>query len=89
MENSPRDPKFQLMHPFDAFEDSDFLAAVRTEAVKLRRLVAKTLQQKYNKYSKQEETRRNALTKGEEDLPPGRDWVRCFALTKILENEKI
>jgi aprataxin len=75
----PRAEKYQLMHPFDAFEDADFLATVRVEAAKLKSLVGKELRRKYGKFSKQEEAR-EAVLNGDieladgEALPSGRDW---------------
>ncbi|KAI9745672.1 MAG: aprataxin-like protein [Claussenomyces sp. TS43310] len=74
----PRGPQ-SLVHPFEAFEDAEFLAGVREEAGKLRSMVAKELRRKYSKYSKQEQARERALNGEDEvpdggDLPAGRDW---------------
>ena len=75
----PRSKKYQLMHPFDAFEDSHFLAACTEEAGKLKIIVAKELQRRYGKFSKQDEPR-EAVLNGEVDLedgeplPVGRNW---------------
>lgn len=77
----PRTKKFQLVHPFDAFEDASFLSACRIEAEKLRSIVAKELRRKYARFSKQEEAR-EAVLNGDieladgEPLPPGRDWEK-------------
>lgn len=67
------------MHPFDAFEDPEFLETVRVEAAKLRTLVSKELRRKYARYSQQDSAREAVfnggieLTEGEL-LPVGRDW---------------
>jgi aprataxin len=77
----PRDPKFNLKHPFDAFEDARFLEIVRVEVKKLKTLVAKELRRKYGPFSKQDE-QREAILNGDieipdgEELPEGRDWER-------------
>jgi aprataxin len=74
----PRSDKHTLLHPFDAFEDAEFLAAVRGEAKKLKTLVAKELRRKYGPFSKQDEPR-EAVLNGEIDadmLPEGRDWEK-------------
>ncbi|KAI1503553.1 HIT domain-containing protein [Biscogniauxia marginata] len=67
-------------HPFDAFEDAEFLASVQAETMKLRRLVAKELQRRYGKFSKQDRLR-EAVLNGEVEwdapqLPRGRDWEK-------------
>ncbi|KAE8447281.1 hypothetical protein EG329_010975 [Mollisiaceae sp. DMI_Dod_QoI] len=67
------------MHPFGAFEDAEFLAAVREQVKKLRHIVAKELQRKYGPFSKQD-IPREAVLNGEAELadngelPLGRDW---------------
>ena len=77
----PRSTKHSLQHPFDAFEDANFLANVQTEASRLRKLVAKELRRKYGKFSAQDEPR-EAILNGDvvledgEDLPVGRDWEK-------------
>lgn len=77
----PRSPRMSLLHPFNAFEDADFLAATQVEANKLRALVARELRRRYGKFSKQDQVREQALN-GEievpesEDLPAGRDWEK-------------
>ncbi|XXH00097.1 hypothetical protein Hte_006439 [Hypoxylon texense] len=78
----PRSPARSRQHPFDAFEDPAFLAAVRAEAAKLRRLVAKELRRRYGRHSAQERAREAVLdgeaelAEGEKTLPRGRDWER-------------
>lgn len=77
----PRSEKHSLQHPFDAFEDAEFLAAVKEQVVKLKKIVATELQRKYGPSSKQDE-RREAILNGEIDipegdpLPVGRDWAK-------------
>ena len=72
----PRSEKHTHLHPFEAFEDAEFLAAARVEAKRLKSMVAKELQRKYGTSSKQDEPR-EAILNGEVDadeLPEGRDW---------------
>jgi len=75
----PRSTKYQLLHPFDAFEDAEFLASIQEQIVKLRSLLAEELRRKYGPSSKQD-AGREAVLNGEvelpegEDLPDGRDW---------------
>ncbi|CZT07284.1 related to HNT3 Member of the third branch of the histidine triad (HIT) superfamily of nucleotide-binding proteins [Rhynchosporium agropyri] len=75
----PRSQKYSLQHPFDAFEDAEFLASVQESANKLRDIIGKELQRQYGKYSKQDIPREKVLN-GEveiekpEDMPVGRDW---------------
>lgn len=77
----PRSPAPSRQHPFDAFEDPAFLATVRAETAKLRRLVGKELQRRYGRHSARERER-EAVLDGEMEweegraLPPGRDWER-------------
>lgn len=74
----PRDASKFYKHPFDAFEDTDFLHKVREEAKKLRTLAARELQRRYGKYSLQERARREAMEQDPplDELPPGRDWEK-------------
>jgi len=67
------------MHPFDAFEDAEFLATVREQVTKLKGIVAKELQRKYGPFSKQDAAREAVLNweveqEEGEPLPVGRDW---------------
>jgi len=77
----PRSEKFALMHPFEAFEDAEFLAAVKEQVAKLRKIVASELRRKYGPFSKQDEPR-EAVLNGEvelaegEAMPVGRDWEK-------------
>jgi aprataxin len=72
----PRDPSKFYMHPFDAFDDAEFLNKVRPEVQKLRTLAAAELRRKIGKYSAQEKERQEAIDQDPpvEHLPPGRDW---------------
>ncbi|KAJ5165976.1 hypothetical protein N7492_006272 [Penicillium capsulatum] len=74
----PRDMNKTHFHPFEAFEDADFLAKVKTETDKLRTLAAGELRRKYGKESAQEKTRSAALNADPppDTLPPGRDWEK-------------
>ncbi|KAH7305657.1 HIT domain-containing protein [Rhexocercosporidium sp. MPI-PUGE-AT-0058] len=75
----PRSQEHTLQHPFDAFEDAEFLVSVQEQAAKLRDIVGKELQRRYGKFSKQDIPRERVLN-GEveieraEDMPVGRDW---------------
>ncbi|PBP18121.1 HIT domain-containing protein [Diplocarpon rosae] len=77
----PRSQRHTLQHPFDAFEDAEFLARVREQAAKLKQIVGEELQRRYGKFSKQDIPREQvlngevALADGEE-LPTGRDWQK-------------
>lgn len=77
----PRSTKYTLEHPYDAFEDAEFLASVREQAARLRGIVATELQRKYGKFSPQDAAR-EAILNGEvelaegESMPKGRDWAK-------------
>ncbi|KAJ5497264.1 Aprataxin-like protein [Penicillium fimorum] len=72
----PRDQTKTRVHPFDAFEDAEFLAKVKTESRTLRKLAAGELRRKYGKDSAQEQARQAALSADPppDKLPQGRDW---------------
>ncbi len=77
----PRDASKNLLHPFDAFEDREFLAEVQAETKKVRTLVAKELQRLYGRFSARERERRRIIDATdapleEAELPPGRDWEK-------------
>jgi len=74
----PRDPSKQLLHPFDAFEDVEFLEKCKQEVEKVKEIVAKELRRRYGKYSVQETARNEAMDSDEvpDTLPPGRDWSK-------------
>ncbi|CAG8901244.1 unnamed protein product [Penicillium nalgiovense] len=64
------------IHPFDAFEDAEFLTKVKTETRTLRKLAAGELRRKYGKDSAQEQARQAALSADPppDELPQGRNW---------------
>lgn len=74
----PRDMSRSVLHPFDALEDTTFLAAVQAEVTKLRELVASELRRKYGRFSASEQTRIQAMEADDPpaELPPGRDWTK-------------
>ncbi|KAJ5102092.1 Aprataxin-like protein [Penicillium alfredii] len=74
----PRDATKTRLHPFEAFEDAEFLDKVRSETRKLRTLAAGELRRKYGKDSAQEQARLAAMDADPPPnaLPPGRDWER-------------
>ena len=73
----PRDPSKQLLHPFEAFEDAEFLEKTQKEVTKVKELVASELRRKYGKFSAQDAARNAAMSEDEipETLPDGRDWA--------------
>lgn len=80
----PRAPDKTMLHPFDAFEDAEFLAAVRAEAADLKDLVARELQRLVGAHSAADGPRRAVLDgeaeperddEGKVVLPRGRDWM--------------
>lgn len=80
----PRSPDKTLLHPFDAFEDADFLTSVRVEAANLKDLVARELQRLVGEHSASEAPRHAVLdgdvepdrdAEGNVLLPRGRDWM--------------
>ena len=72
----PRDPSKTRVHPFDAFEDAEFLEKVKIEVRKLHALAAAELRRKYGKDSVQDQARQEALNADPppDELPAGRDW---------------
>lgn len=75
----PRSERRRL-HPFEAFEDPEFLARVQAEALKLKQLAAKELQRRYGQYSETDQLREAVLDGSvdweDSELPEGRDWAR-------------
>jgi len=67
-----------LQHPFDAFEDIEFLARTRTAAAILVKLVASELRRNYSSISKSSAAREAAMQADSppEVLPEGRDWEK-------------
>ncbi|ODM19563.1 hypothetical protein SI65_04548 [Aspergillus cristatus] len=74
----PRDLSKTRLHPFDAFDDPEFLDKVRMEVKKIRALVAAELRRMYGKESAQEKRRYDALDADPppDELPSGRDWEK-------------
>ncbi|OJJ51200.1 hypothetical protein ASPZODRAFT_87283 [Penicilliopsis zonata CBS 506.65] len=74
----PRHRDKNRLHPVDAFEDREFLEAVKAEVKKLRALAAAELRRRYGKYSLQEKAREEALSADPppDELPAGRNWER-------------
>lgn len=72
----PRDGTRNVLHPFDAFEDADFLSSVRQELSKVRTMVADELRRKYGRFSVTEKPRIGAMEADQppDELPAGRDW---------------
>ncbi|KKA29248.1 hypothetical protein TD95_002058 [Thielaviopsis punctulata] len=86
----PRSPAHNLLHPFAAFDDPVFLAAVKRDAVRLRTLVAAELRRVAGAESVADAPRRAALSNlcsdseaggrtggggwDPDGLPRGRDW---------------
>ncbi|KAK2810284.1 hypothetical protein FQN50_003015 [Emmonsiellopsis sp. PD_5] len=72
----PRDPVKTGLHPFDAFEDLEFLTKVQAETKKLKSLAAAELRRMYSSSSAQEKARQDAMAADPppDELPPGRDW---------------
>ncbi|KAH1499433.1 hypothetical protein KXV92_003017 [Aspergillus fumigatus] len=74
----PRDPTKTRLHPFEAFEDAEFLSKVKAETRKLRTLAAAELRRKYGRHSAQDKERQDALNADPppDVLPQGRDWEK-------------
>ncbi|KAK2602069.1 hypothetical protein N8I77_008636 [Diaporthe amygdali] len=81
----PRSADKNRLHPFDAFDDADFLYSVRGEANILAGLVARELQRQIGEHSASEAPRRAVLNgeveaeldeRGRVVLPAGRDWKK-------------
>jgi len=72
----PRDHDKTLQHPFDAFEDADFLARTRAAAAPLVKLVASELRRNYSALPKSSAAREDAMNADPPppELPAGRDW---------------
>ena len=72
----PRDITKSCLHPFEAFEDEGFLAKVREEAEKMKFLAAAELRRMFGGSSAAERKRHEAMDRGDEELPEGRDWSK-------------
>jgi aprataxin len=68
----PRSPAHNLLHPYEAFQDTAFLKKVQAESVKLKALVAAELQRRLGRYSKQDAAR-EAVLNGEVDADADAD----------------
>lgn len=78
----PRSPSVNMKHPFDALKDPAFLAQVRSQAEKVKKMVAAELQRKLGAGSRSEKTRQDVLDGkvDADEIPEGRDWlaeVKC------------
>lgn len=73
----PRSTDHIFLHPFDAFDDADFLASVRAAAEEGRRLVASEMRRRFGKYAARDTAREAALRQDPppDEFPPGRDWA--------------
>lgn len=77
----PRSKDHTLLHPFDAFDDLEFLAQCRKEAARLKTIAAKELQRLYGRYSALDAPREAVLNgdvelAADEELPIGRNWEK-------------
>ena len=74
----PRDPTKQLLHPFDALTDLDFLHEVQAEVKMLRLLAAKELKRRFGRDSNKEKAREAAVEADMEEgeWPEGRNWEK-------------
>ncbi|KAG6116401.1 hypothetical protein E4U13_001872 [Claviceps humidiphila] len=57
----PRSPAHNLLHPFEAFQDEQFLRQVQQQVAYLKSLVAKELQRRLGRYSRAERARQAVL----------------------------
>ncbi|KAG6142259.1 hypothetical protein E4U38_005755 [Claviceps purpurea] len=57
----PRSPAHNLLHPFEAFQDEQFLRQVQQQVAYLKTLVAKELQRRLGRYSSAERARQAVL----------------------------
>ncbi|KAI9801592.1 MAG: hypothetical protein M1825_003271 [Sarcosagium campestre] len=71
-----RDPVKNRLHPFDAFEDQEFLAEAKIEVAKMRVLAASELRRQLGKFSKEDKAREDAMRQDPppDNLPDGRNW---------------
>ncbi|KAL1956430.1 hypothetical protein VTO42DRAFT_7316 [Malbranchea cinnamomea] len=72
----PRDPQKFFLHPFEALENTQFLAKVREETVKLRKIAASELRRSFGRFSMAEQVRQEAMEADPppDELPQGRNW---------------
>lgn len=73
----PRDLNKSILHPHDAFEDTKFLALMKSEAAQAVKLAESELRRILTPTSMKEQARQHALLSSHADtdpsLPPGRD----------------
>ncbi len=74
----PRDNSKNLLHPFEAFQDPEFLTEVQQEVRKVVALIGKELRRNLGRYSTQEQAREAAMMDDPppDILPHGRDWEK-------------
>ncbi|KAG5301294.1 histidine triad nucleotide-binding protein [Histoplasma ohiense] len=74
----PREPTKARLHPFDAFDDPEFLQKVQKETKGLKRLAAAELRRMHSSTSTQEIARQKAMDADPppDELPAGRDWEK-------------
>ncbi|CAG8956226.1 hypothetical protein HYFRA_00003606 [Hymenoscyphus fraxineus] len=77
----PRSQAHTKLHPFDVFNDAEFLAACKIEAAQLKYGVGLELRRLYGKYSKADKPIEDILSgetdlKDGEEMPKGRDWEK-------------
>jgi aprataxin len=74
----PRDEKYYSKHPFDAFDESEFLECAKVEVAKAQEIVASELRRLYGQFSASSSARIEAMDADEppDELPQGRDWSK-------------
>ena len=73
----PANTERHLMHPFDAFDDPDFLAATKLEVQRAKEIVASEMRRRYGRFSASDAPRLAAMEADDvpDELPAGRDWL--------------
>lgn len=66
------------LHPFDAFEDPQFLAETKIEVEKAKAMVTSELRRRFGKFSKSDRPHLEAMESDDppDELPQGRDWSK-------------
>jgi len=72
-----RNSEKNILHPFDAFEDLEFLAKTKVEVERTKEIVASELRRRFGSGSTQDKVRLDAIESDEpsEELPQGRNWL--------------